>query len=393
MQKISPPSVLGVFCRFNCAYHRLYMVLALLSAIFINNKIGNCGDDSQNPSSGTSIVIKEKNLSGVSINDKDKTPFNELITGIATPTTVPRVVLNVDSSQEKSSPSSTIRTIREIDGKSNSTGKIPSVSIVPIQSPTATNVNIAHSQFPKPLVASETSLPREPSRLNVEAATPSSKSFPNRISLDIPPRTSQTTSQSFAAPIINSTPKPAAQRVAQQVAPPVISKPAAQIVPQQVAPPLISKPAAQIVSQPVPQPIPQPAAQIVLQQPAPQPAPQPAAKTIAQQILLPVKANPADQIVAQQVAPSFIPQPTYQIVFQQGTMSPNAKPVSLLIIPQLAPAPSPQMAMAPPVRQVKRTDPEDKKDNNGQSYQCARANSRKSAITSTALDRRPRAST
>ena len=302
MQKASTPSILGVLSRLISAHQRLCMVFACLSAIFINTNTGNCGDESQKPSSGTSIVIKENNPSGVSINVKEKTPFNELISGIEIPTTVPRVVLNVGSSQDKSFPSSTIHTIREIDGNSNSTVKIPSASIVPIQSPTATNVNIAHSQFPKSLVTSETASPREPSRLKVEAAALSSKSSPDRISLDIPPRTSQPTSQSFATSLKQSAPQPAAQIATQQVAPPLIPKPAAQIV-VQPAPRPTPQPTAQIATQQVAPPIiSQPASQIVVQ-PAPQPTPQPAAQ------------------IAQQVAPSFIPQPTDQIVFQQATRS------------------------------------------------------------------------
>lgn len=139
MQKISTPSILGVLCRLISGNRRFCMLLALLSAIFINTKIGNCGDELQNSSSGTSIVVKENNPSGNSVNIKRKTPFNDLIAGIATQTTVPKVVLNVDSSLEKSSPSSTIRAIQEIDGKSNSAENFLSTSIVPVQTP-STNI-------------------------------------------------------------------------------------------------------------------------------------------------------------------------------------------------------------------------------------------------------------
>ena len=221
--------------------------------------------------------------------------------------------------------------------------KLAQELIGPVQIPSTTDIKILRSQIQKPFVASEPVSTRE-----AQATAVASKSSPDRISLDIPPRISQPPSQSFAAS--QSAPQPAAQIATQQVAPTLIPKPAAQIVPQ----------------------------------PAPQPTPQPAAKIIAQQILPPVSANPADRIVAQQVAPSFIPQPTNQIVFQQATPSLNAQPVSLSINPTTYTAPSTQMAMAVPARPVDSTDPETKKLPTRR-----RRGPRGAVIAPAAVDRRP----
>jgi hypothetical protein len=319
MPKILTPYIAGVFCHRSSANGHLCRLFAILCVINIASEIGSCGDDSQNPPSGSSIVIKENNPSGVPVNVKAKTPFNELISGIDAQTTVPRVVLNLDSSLEKPSPSNVFHAVQRKDDNINHVEKPGSTLSAALQTPSAPDTNIVRSQYPKLLVASKSDSPREPSSPRM-AALPS-KSAPDRITLYIPPRNPQPASQSNANPTTNS----------------------AQM------------PAAQIASQPGPQPATsRPAAAIAAQQPVP-----------------PVLVKPADQIVARQVAPPFVPKPAEQIVFQQTAPSINAQPASLSVNSQIAPAPAPQMAMATPVRQVRKTDADNKKDNNnGQSNQA-----------------------
>jgi hypothetical protein len=316
----------------------LYSLLALLILLFITSEIGSCGDESQNSSSGASIVLKDNNSSGISINIKDKTQFHERISGTATQNTAPKVVLNVNPSPDNASPSSTIQTVQGNDKKSNPAGKLQSTLIVPVQTPSTTSINVAPSQFPKPLIAPRSILPRKSSEPKVELVTPSSKSSKDHLVIDLPPKTSQPTIQSIVPPVTNSKPKP---------------KPSAQIVAQQAVPPATPKPAAKIIAQ----------------QTVPPVTPQPAVQIVAQRLAPPVTYQPAAQIVAQQAVPPVTPQPTAQKVAQQAVPPIAAKPVSLNVNPQVLPAPPPQLAMAPPVRPVKRTDSENKKDNGGQSNQ------------------------
>jgi len=154
MQKILPPSIHGFFGGRASMYKHLYRFLTLLGVIFIATEIGSCGDGAQNPSSGTSIVFKESNPSGVSIDIKDKTQFEDLIPKSSLKNPIPKVVLNVDPSA------------------SNTKQEINVTPATPLQA----------------IVASRTVLPSESSQRKVEVAAETPKASANVAAIDLSPR-------------------------------------------------------------------------------------------------------------------------------------------------------------------------------------------------------------
>ncbi len=325
MSKTSTPLTPGVFYPASSAHRCLYQLSAIVSIIIIVAEIGKCGEEPQNPPSSATISIKQFQTSRISINIKDKTPLDDSISDIDAQPTVPKVILNINSSIENFSPPQAFHTIQGKEKKANPTEKTQTTSITNAQTPSATSVNnILRSQFPKPLIASRpASSPETSESKNMARAIQEPKPSLGRITIDMPAPTSSPTTQSFNSAISNSLPKPAPQVITQRAASPAVSKLDTQ--------------------------------------------------SVAEQAIWSSTPKPADQFVAQREMPAGIAKPADGTAFQQVPAFVEVQPVSLSINPQDAPVPMAQMAMAGQASQFGTMDPDNKKDNNKQSGQVQQA--------------------